>query len=380
MKKVLKSLSLLLAVLMLAGCLFGCTQPAAQDPSAGATDAPAATKAPEPTAEPEPTEEPRATQRIVCLAPSMVEIVYALGLGEEIVGWSAYTDYPPEVEQRDGWAPYAEYYYTEVADFDVQAELAKDVAVVSKFYDCNYDIIDGLKPTIIFGEGTAQQPMVEELKGKGYAAYNFTPATIDEVYDMMIGMGELLGVKDYAQELVDGYYKEIEEIKAITAGLKVVPTYFEIAHQSDYGDYGIFGPYTNASGTPFDDMIAIAGGQNIFSDLEGDYTEVTFEQIVEKNPAVILSPYWPAAMDFEVTTTYEIMTRPGFNTTDAVKTGRVYFYDSSLMKRFGPRTITAIKKLAYLLHPYYFENPENSVSPWELGKIDVFESFPASLH
>ena len=74
------------------------------------------------------------------------------------------------------------------------------------------------------------------------------------------------------------------------------------------------------------------------------------------------------------------MTRPGFDTTDAVKTGRVYYYDSSLMKRFGPRTVTAIKKLAYLLHPYYFENPENSVSPWELGKIDVFESFPEPLH
>ena len=378
MKKLWKALSLLLVMLMLTASFAGCQQAPQEEPQT--PDTPAATEAPTATEIPEPTEEPRTEQRIVCLAPSMVEVVYALGLGDEIVGWSAYTDYPPEVEQREGWVPYAEYYSTDTADFDVEAELAKDVAVVSKFYDCNFEIIEALKPTIIFGEAEVQQPMVEELKNRGYNAYNYAPATIDEVYDMMLEMGELLGVGEYAQELVDGYYREIEEIKAITANLKPVPTYFEIAHQTDYGEYGVFGPYTNASGTPFDDMIAIAGGVNIFGDLEGDYTEVTFEQIVEKNPAVILSPYWPNAFDEEVTTLYEIMTRPGFDTTDAVKTGRVYYYDSSLMKRFGPRTVTAIKKLAYLLHPYYFENPENSVSPWELGKIDVFESFPEPLH
>lgn len=162
MKKNWKAFSLLLALLMLAASLFGCTQPAM---TSEPTQEPVA--AVEPTAAPEPTEEPRAEQRIVCLAPSMVEVVYALGLGEEIVGWSAYTDYPPEVEQREGWVPYVEYYYTEVADFDVEAELAKDVAVVSKFYDCNYEIIEALEPTIIFGEGTAQQTMVDDLIAKG---------------------------------------------------------------------------------------------------------------------------------------------------------------------------------------------------------------------
>ena len=110
------------------------------------------------------------------------------------------------------------------------------------------------------------------------------------------------------------------------------------------------------------------------------YGEEAFAEIVKRDPQVIMSPYWPGAFDYEVTTIYEIMTRPGFDQTEAVKTGRVCYYDSSLMKRFGPRTITAIENLAYLLHPYYFKNPENSVSPWELGKIDVAENFPAPLN
>lgn len=313
-------------------------------------------------------------QRIVCLAPSMVEVVYALGYGDSIVGWSAFTDYPVEATERKGWVSYHYYENLETSAFDVDAELAKDVAVVSKYYDCNEQIIEKLEPTIILGEGGPQKDMVEALKAKGYNALHFQCQSLDDVFAMMLTVGEAINAKDKAEELVKGYKARIDEISAITAKLKAVDVYFEIAHQVDYGEYGIYGPYTEGSKTPFDEMIKIAGGKNIYSDQEG-YVEVAFEETAKRNPGVILSPYWPQAGDHEVTTLYEIMTRPGFDATDAVKYGRVYYYDSSLLKRFGPRTVKAIEKLAYLLHPYYFENPEKSVSPWELGKIDVYE-FP----
>jgi len=318
--------------------------------------------------------------RIICLAPNMVEVVYALGMGDYIVGWSAYTDYPPDIEQKEGWQPYAYYYYTDTQDFNLEEELARDVAVVSKFYDYNQKIVLALEPTIVFGYGTEQEAMCEELNGLGIPSYNYICNTIDDAYDMMIEVGDLLGVGKYARKLVEGYYAELAKIEYITETLPSVPVYFEIAHQADYGEWGVYGPYTEGNGTIFEDMIRIAGGKNIFGDVEGTYMEVSFKDIVERNPEVILSPYWPNALDDEVTTLYEIMTRDGFDTTDAVKHGRVYYYDSSLMKRFGPRTVTAIKKLAYLLHPYYFDNPENSVSPWELGKIDIYEDFPQALY
>jgi ABC-type Fe3+-hydroxamate transport system substrate-binding protein len=85
---------------------------------------------------------------------------------------------------------------------------------------------------------------------------------------------------------------------------------------------------------------------------------------------------WPNAFDYEVTTIKEIVSREGFENISAVQSSRVLFYDSSLFKRFGPRTVIAIKKLAYLLHPYYFDNPPNSVSPWELGRVDMFYPAP----
>ena len=114
--------------------------------------------------------------RIVCMAPSMVECVYALGLGDKIVGWSAYTDYPVAATTTEGYQPYQYYYDTDTQDFDAEYELGKkpgpdgeykQVAVVSKFYDYNQTILDGLNPTIILCEGSDQATWVDALNEQG---------------------------------------------------------------------------------------------------------------------------------------------------------------------------------------------------------------------
>lgn len=311
--------------------------------------------------------------RIVCLAPSMVEVVYALGFGDSIVGWSQYTDYPVEVTEKEGWVPYGDYVY--VSDED---ELAKDVAVVSGFADYNEDLIEALEPTLILAESDMQQMMYEDLLAKGYNVLHHDPTTIDEIFDMIINIGNALGVGEEAKALVAGYEAELDAIREITEQLPPLKVYYEIAHRMTFGDTS-YGPYTAGAGTPFDQMIEIAGGENIFDIYEGGYLEVDYDEIIEANPDIILSPIWPNAFDEEVTTIFEIMTRPGFEDISAVQTSRVLYYDSSLMKRYGPRTVTAVKKLAYLLHPYYFENPEDSVTPWELGRVDQFYPAPAPL-
>lgn len=367
MNKHIKRLSLLLAALMILGLLAACTPQTSAQPTP-----PPATPAP---VEATPTPEaPKAEQRIICLAPSMVEVVYALGLGDSIVGWSQYTDYPPEVEDRPGWVPYATYEFKSIED-----ELVKDVAVVSSFSTYNLDLVKALEPTLILAESDMQQGMYDELKAQNFNVLFHSPKTLDDVFDMILNIGEAAGVKEKAQQLVDGYKAEVEEIRTVTSSLPKVKVYLEIAHRKEY-DGVAYGPYATGSGSPFDQMVEIAGGENVFATLEGDYSQVDYPDIVAANPDVILSPMWPSALDYEITTIFEIVTREGFEEVSAVKSSRVYFYDSSLFKRFGPRTVTAIKKLAYLLHPYYFENPDNSVSPWELGKIDAFYPIPESLH
>ena len=311
------------------------------------------------------TADPFKNQRIICLSPNYTEVLYALGIQERIVGWTQYCNYPPEVQAVLGWVRYDEYKFVSVED-----ELKKKVAVVSSFVDVNEELIDLLKPTLILSSHEMQRDIAEKLRGKGYTVLHFEPVTLDDVFSMMEKIGEATGTLEKAKALTAQYRQEIKEIKAITDKLPRVTVYFEINHM---------GPYVLGSGSPMDQMIDIAGGKNIFEDVKGEAFRVELEEIVKRNPDIILTPLWPAAGRDEVTTVYEIETRPGFNTIEAVLNDRVYHYDSSLLKRPGPRSIPAIKKLAYLFHPYYFKNPENSVDPWELGKIDDEYPPPAAL-
>ena len=108
-----------------------------------------------------------------------------------------------------------------------------------------------------------------------------------------------------------------------------------------------------------------------FADHAGGVFVTSNDEVVKRNPAIILSPIWLNAkvggID-GITTLLEIMSRPGYDRTDAVKNGRVLYYDSALLKQQGPREVLAVRKLAYLLHPEAFENPPDTI-PWELGRV-----------
>jgi iron complex transport system substrate-binding protein len=344
---------------------------AAQQPSHGGLPAGGSRTADSrvaPTASPSAAElRPALDQRIITLAPSQTEIVYALGLEEQLVGWTQYDDYPPEVRESDGWVPYDEYVFTSVAD-----ELAKERAVVGGFTSFNYDVIDALDPTLILAAEPLQQQVVDELAARGYNVMWWAPSTLDDVHQMIIEIGEAVGgsAAATAHRLVRDQQRQIAEIRAVTAGLPKPRVYVEISH---------YGPWALGSGSPMDDIIEIAGGENLFNDVDSIAFPADNAEIAARNPDVILSPMWIGAGSDEVTTIFEISSRPGYSETDAVQTDRVYHYDSSMLKRPGPRQVTAILKLAHLLHPYYFDNPEDSVSPWELGRIDELYPPPVPL-
>ncbi|NHZ85289.1 MAG: ABC transporter substrate-binding protein [Planctomycetia bacterium] len=297
-------------------------------------------------------------QKIISLSPSHTEVLYALGLQEQIVGWTKYCNYPPEVQETNGWLPYDEYQFKSIQD-----ELYnKDIAVVSAFTNVNYELIDSLKPTLILAVHKMQYDIAQRLREKGYNVLYFNPETLEDVFELMQTVGDATGKTTKAKKLIAEYHSEINQIKSITDKLPKVKVYFEINHM---------GPWALGSGSPMDQILDIAGGENIFHDVRGEAFKAELHDIVERNPDVILTPLWPHAGRNEVTTITEIVNRPGFETTNAVMNDRVYHYDSSLLKKPGPRQVTAIKKMAYLLHPYYFDNPEDSVDPWELGKIDA---------
>ncbi len=113
----------------------------------------------------------------------------------------------------------------------------------------------------------------------------------------------------------------------LAAALPKVRVYMEINH---------VGPWTSGNKSPENEIIRLAGGENIFGDhAEGAFT-TTNAEVVRRNPEIILSPIW---LDAKVggidgiTTLVEIMTRPGYSEITAVKNGRVLYFDSALFKQ-----------------------------------------------
>jgi iron complex transport system substrate-binding protein len=223
-------------------------------------------------------------------------------------------------------------------------------------------VIDAMHPALILTSTTFQRQLAAELRERGYTVLHFEPASIEEVFRQTERIGEALGRSREALEITASLRRELSEIQTKSSKLPRVRVYMEINHE---------GPWTTGAASPENEMIRIAGGENVFSDRNAGAFVTSNAEVVRRDPQVILSPIWLNAkvggID-GITTLAEILARPGYSGTAAVVNSRVLYYDSALLKHQGPREILAIRKLAYLLHPEVFENPPGTI-PWELGRV-----------
>ncbi len=279
--------------------------------------------------------------RIVSLSPTPTEIVYALGAGGQLVGATSVCIEPPEV-LRD------------IAEGRVK--------IVSNFNTTDFALIDSLKPGLILTDTDFQRKITAELRAKGYKVLHYVPRTLRDVFQSMEEIGEAIGKGAYARQLTAQYWAEIDSIKAKSRTLQKTRVYIEINH---------IGPWAVGAISPLNDLIEAAGGQNIFADSACGVFKTTNEEIVRRNPEVILSPIWLHAKLGRydgITPLAEIYARKGYDSTAAVQRSRVLYYDSALLKHEGPRQVLAIRKLARILHPEVFPDPPGTI-PWELGWI-----------
>lgn len=279
--------------------------------------------------------------RIVSCSSTMTEIIYEVGAGKQVVGATSFCFFPDQV----------------MADKE-----AGRITVIGDFININFERIDSLRPDIIFTDTNMQRKIAEKLRSMGYTVYHFEPDRLEEVYECILKTGEAAGKKKNAEKIIRKMKEGFDKIRNVSQYLEPVKVYMEINHM---------GPWTFGSISPLQDMIETAGGVNVFGDTAVGVFMTSNTEVVRRNPDIILSPIW---LDAElggwkgITPLMEIYTRPGYVETNAVTHSRVLYYDSALMKHFGPRQIVAVQKLAYLLHPEHFTSPEGTI-PWELGWI-----------
>lgn len=258
-------------------------------------------------------------QHIVSLAPSNTEILFAVGAGGQVVGRDEFSDYP-----------------------DLAMELP---SVGGGFGDYNLEAIVDLEPDLVIAAEINTPEQVKALEDLGLIVFFLSnPTTLEEMYENLLTIATLTGKENDTKELVDSLRQRVSEVEKIIASADYRPTVF---YELDAIDPSA--PWTAGLGSFIDTLITIAGGKNIASDMEGQYLQISVEELLVRDPEVIL--LGDAAYGI---TKESVIERPGWRNINAILNERIYTFDDNLVSRPGPRLVDGLEELARLLHPELF--------------------------
>jgi iron complex transport system substrate-binding protein len=237
---------------------------------------------------------PRQGFRVVSLSPAMTEVIFAIGGADYLVGVTTYCDYP---------------------------DSAKKIYKVGDFSNPSVERILSLKPDLVIVNIPEQRRIKEQLEKYGIRTFPTSPKSIDDIYKDIINIGRILKKEEGADSLVEYMKANIRDL-----GRKKRKTYIEICAQPliTIGRYS----YLN-------ELIEMAGGENIFGDLEKDYPVINQEQVIMRNPDIII-----------VLHPEEIEGRLGWGRISAIKNKKVYKnLNQDWLMRPGPRLVLGFKEL-----------------------------------
>lgn len=261
-------------------------------------------------------------ERIVSLAPSITEILFALDLGDKVVGVTDCCDYPEELVEK--------------------IETGEIQRVGAPFPSFNLEIIVDLMPDIAFAIGATVPDYVDDLVGLGIPTIILQPEIIDDIFHDIELVGIIVGKQGDAAALVSDLEDDIDEIVAKVANAPVRSVFYGV----DVSDPAML--WTVGNGTFIDDLVTLAGGDNIAGNLEG-WPTYNLEDLVNSNPDVIVlgGANWGVSAE-------EVASRPIWEDLDAVKNGNIYAIDDTTLVRPGPRIANGLELLSGLIHPELF--------------------------
>ncbi len=256
---------------------------------------------------------------IVSLQPSNTEILFALGVGDKVIGATEYDTYPEE---------------------------AKDIERVSDSVTFNTERIVALKPDVVIAYSTGNAETLDALKGLEDAGVKVfaikSAASFEDVYGDIQQIAEVMGVKDKGEQLNESIKAKIADVQA---KVKTVETpknvYLEISPKPDI--------YTTAAGTFQQEILDAANVNNVFGDQTG-WVKVSEEDVIAKNPQVILT-----TVNYVEDAVGEILGRDGWNTITAIQDKAVNYIDTDISNRPGPRIGEAVEMVAKSVYPELFK-------------------------
>lgn len=250
-------------------------------------------------------------ERIVSLSPGNTEILYAIGLGDKVVGVTSYCDYP---------------------------EAAKTANKIGSFEGPNLELIQAAKPDVVLAGGYIQEDFIASLEQLNIPVVSTEATDFNSIFDSIALIGKLSGSEQKAEEVIKGMKDKIAEIQDKVKGQAPKSVFYVV-----WTD-----PLTTAgSGTFINDVIKSAGGINKGEKVEY-WAKYSTEELLKDNPDFLLSSKFSTN---EGVTADFYKESPVFKNLDSVKNGKVYIMsDDNVIARPGPRIVEAIEEVAKVLH------------------------------
>jgi len=257
-------------------------------------------------------------RKVVSLAPSVTETLFALGFGDRLVGVTTYCDYPVEAQR---------------------------LPKIGGFMNPSLEVIVAKKPDVVIGVNTATDPAkAKEMERLGLRVTLISVASLNDILTGIKSIARLMGSPQTGEKLVVKIDANIQAIKKRVAAAPRRRVLLAVGIR----------PLVVVGGRNFiDELITLAGGENIAGNATQPWLNLPEEYVVAKAPQVIIEAGMGSEQQQSGKRWADLKSVP------AVTNGRVYSYPSDKILRPGPRVGDALTELAGLIHPECFTNPPN---------------------
>ena len=253
------------------------------------------------------------SQRIVSLAPSETETLFALGAGDEVVGVSQYCDYPPA---------------------------ATRLPRVGSFLTPNVEAIIGLRPTLVIGLGLSSDTReLDVLRATGCGVMIMSDDSLAEIEAGIVDLGARIDRAPAARAMQSSINAEIDSVRARVAGTRRLRVLMLVGHEPIYAV---------GKRTYLDDLLTIANSENVADSSDQQWPELSLEYIIAARPDVILD----GQMGTGAAAPNHFWDR--FPIIPAVRNHRVYGYPQNPVLHPGPRVGKSLELIAAMIHPERF--------------------------
>ena len=259
-------------------------------------------------------------RRIVSMAPSLTETLYALGLGDRVVGVTRYCKYPPDVADKPR---------------------------IGGYFDPNFEAILALHPDLVVMLEEHEQflPALHKLKLETRVVSH---KTIEGIIDSFRSLGRICGRGPEGRRMASEYEAQLRWIQRKTAGLPRPRVLLAIDRTRNQGH--LTDVYVAGDDGYFDRMIELAGGENAYREKRVRYPVVSSEGIMWLNPDVIVDLVGETALEKQDKSSFEAEWDE-LGQVDAVKNHRVFVFGQDYADVPGPRFLRIVRDLARILHP-----------------------------